>query len=1644
MRQKLLTFFAALLCVANMWASVNADDYKLPGAFSVSSTKVVYFSQGNLQYIGSAATPYWKFADNQYEYFGTTTGQNSAATNVDRDLFGWATSGYNYTYPYKTSKTNSDYGPAITSGEFASDYDWGTAAAGNIGSGWRVLTNAEWGYLFNDRDNASQKYGMANVAGVNGLIILPDVYNGTAINIDHSDWNNNPIDASAWSAYEAAGAVFLPAAGYRNGNVYDKWYHYYWSSSASSANAAYSLKFDKSYVTPQNSIVRYPGCSVRLVSETAPPTMTETPLTFEAMVAGATVTYTLNSTKPVQYSLNGGDWTNYSSAITLTNAGDKVSFRGTNASSYSLGTKFECSKDCYIYGNIMSMVSPTSYATATSLTATYTFYQMFKGNTHIKNHPTKDLVLPATTLTDFCYYGMFYGCTGLTSAPELPATTLTGQCYQYMFYGCTGLTSAPELPATTLADYCYQGMFYGCTGLTSAPELPSTTLAPSCYSSMFEGCTNLATAPELPATTLAGNCYLRMFYGCTGLTSAPELPATTLTGQCYRQMFLGCTNLSSLTCNATTTALNATKDWLSDVSATGTFYGPKNSCFALETPGVSSIPEGWTFSPFQASLTSAPTAITGLVYTGVAQDLLNNDGAAEGGTLNYSLDNSTWSEEIPTATNAGDYTVYYMVVGDDEHADYIPENNTIAVSIDWSSMTDAPLTFEAVEAGATVTYTTQEGKLIEYSTDGTTWTTYSTAITLANVGDKVYFRGNNENYGTSAKKSQFSCSKDCYIYGNIMSLVDKMNYATTTSLTADWTFRGMFYENTRIKNHPTKDLVLPATTIAHSCYRELFYGCTGLTRAPQLPATMMKNSCYCQMFRGCTGLTAAPALPATTLSNNCYEAMFKGCTGLTSAPTLPGTFMMSACYYSMFSGCTSLTEAPALPATTLAKECYCYMFNGCTGLTATPVLPAKVIANDAYYEMFRNCSNLRTVTCYAKEKANTSATDNWLYGTATSGVLMFNAKYSHAWVNSDNTITRNVSSIPDGWDIAYIEEDVEDNSDITILNIPSIGYTGSPVEPTITVKDYNRVIPRGSDVEYTVTYYGVGSTDYVESSTAPINAGSYRAILTFQNDYSGVKEKAFTITNATPTVTAPTAKSDLVYTGVVQALLNNDGAAEGGTLNYSLNNTDWSEDIPAIKNAGDYTVYYKVAGDANHADFIPENNSIAVSIAKAVFTMTADDKWTDYGDSEPIYFTTTYSGLVNGESISVLSSIPTPSCSYQVGDPVGTYEIVLSEGVATNYEFTLTNGTLHVNKVAVSLTAPEAITDLTYNWAPQTLITAGSVTGGELQYRLGNGEWSTDLPQATEPDDYTVWYRVIGDQNHNNVTETSIAVTISLASGTYSITIHDVFNGGDYAFYVHQNMTINQLKQMLADQTAYAVDQMRLIFAGKQLEDGRTLGDYNIQLNAVINLVLRITESITANEDPQNPGIYYSTFYDSQYQYALPNDGTEAYVATISGDALMLTKIAENDEVIPENTAVILKATSNSFSLTRSIAEPVTFEGTNSLLGVDEPTAAPAHCYVLSGHGADKDPLTGEYTVKGVGFYQYTGTLKAHKAYAVISGGAAYAPKKLRFVFNQEQTTTDVENVQSDNVQCTKVLRNGQLYLMYKGTMYNVQGQIVK
>ena len=323
--------------------------------------------------------------------------------------------------------------------------------------------------------------------------------------------------------------------------------------------------------------------------------------TLHALGDGDMTLYAPTSyTTAPSYSLNGGDWTTFTSATTLSlKSDDKVRVKCvTDAYNRENFSMFSNSCEYEVYGNIMSLLYGDNFKGQTDLTGKdWAFYGLFI-DVYDALKGAENLILPATTLATGCYSSMFLGCNSLTSAPQLPATTLASGCYEYMFQFCNSLTSAPELPATILAEGCYSNMFRNCFTLTTAPELPATILAEGCYSNMFRDCFTLTTAPELPATILARNCYSHMFDSCESLTTAPELPATTLIDYCYSNMFAYCSSLNKITMLATDISQSyGLENWVDGIASSGTFI--KHPNMTSLPIGFSGIPSGWTVQDYQ-------------------------------------------------------------------------------------------------------------------------------------------------------------------------------------------------------------------------------------------------------------------------------------------------------------------------------------------------------------------------------------------------------------------------------------------------------------------------------------------------------------------------------------------------------------------------------------------------------------------------------------------------------------------------------------------------------------------------------------------------------------------------------------------------------------------------------------------------------------------------------------------------------------------------------------------------------------------------------------------------------------------------------------------------------------------------------------
>lgn len=175
---------------------------------------------------------------------------------------------------------------------------------------------------------------------------------------------------------------------------------------------------------------------------------------------------------------------------------------------------------------------------------------------------------------------------------------LSGRCniggnIMSLLYGDDFTGNETSFPSVS-EQYIFDHLFHGQNNIISVYGLqfPVLTLGYYVYNSMFYGCRSLLIAPKiLPATNLGSRCYQQMFMLCTSLIKTPDLIAATSMGDNpYYRMFRGCRSLNEVRC-LTASINNEAREWLYDVSSTGTFYKKIGATWPTGSDG---IPEGWT------------------------------------------------------------------------------------------------------------------------------------------------------------------------------------------------------------------------------------------------------------------------------------------------------------------------------------------------------------------------------------------------------------------------------------------------------------------------------------------------------------------------------------------------------------------------------------------------------------------------------------------------------------------------------------------------------------------------------------------------------------------------------------------------------------------------------------------------------------------------------------------------------------------------------------------------------------------------------------------------------------------------------------------------------------------------------------------
>ena len=257
---------------------------------------------------------------------------------------------------------------------------------------------------------------------------------------------------------------------------------------------------------------------------------------------------------------SGATWTDFTlskktnQTIATLASGDTVMLKGTNntlGDTYNAGHYFRASQDYTIEGAISSLVNGDNInlELGDSVTRSYTFAQLFSGDTHLIN--AEDLVIRSIALPDSCF-----NCT---------------------FRNCTNLVAAPELPSTILGDHAYSSMFEGDTGLARPPkELRFTSVATKeIYTRMF----SMSRTSRVDAAMTESP----KLFGDWGVLNAKN-----------EQMFCGNKNLTKVYCYWTKSDHNFdgyNTNWMNWTQGGGTFYKRSSESFSRNVNGV---PTGWT------------------------------------------------------------------------------------------------------------------------------------------------------------------------------------------------------------------------------------------------------------------------------------------------------------------------------------------------------------------------------------------------------------------------------------------------------------------------------------------------------------------------------------------------------------------------------------------------------------------------------------------------------------------------------------------------------------------------------------------------------------------------------------------------------------------------------------------------------------------------------------------------------------------------------------------------------------------------------------------------------------------------------------------------------------------------------------------
>lgn len=392
--------------------------------------------------------------------------------------------------------------------------------------------------------------------------------------------------------------------------------------------------------------------------------------------------------------------------------------------------------------------------------------------------------------------------------------------------------------------------------------------------------------------------------------------------------------------------------------------------------------------------------------------------------------------------------------------------------------------------------------------------------------------------------------------------------------------------------------------------------------------------------------------------------------------------------------------------------------------------------------------------------AAVTAVDGDNHQSEEGGDYLYVYQTTHNWsyVSNENKITVNCENSG----CKYETEGVT-----SALNAEDMVYTGKPYDKATFGTEVTDLTGVTAGM---ITYYVDGTTEPLRE--APSAIGTYRACITLSNGVSASKVFHITKQKIYPQVMIDAWEyGSYNETKNLPKLEENSNPGKGKvTFEYYTDakctrKTTVDDGAKAEggvpKNAGTY--YVKAS--------ISETDYYAAGEATASFEITKKTVGVKWSDTEFVYDgtskqpTATATGLIDGDICDVAVS--------GLATDAGTYTAKAENVTNSNYQLPADVETVYVIRKAdpVYITVPEAKQDMVYNGTNQNLISEGKTNDGTLMYKLEDGEWTTELPTGLNAGDYTLFYKIVGDSNHNDSAESQLTITIAKAPVT--ITAND-------------------------------------------------------------------------------------------------------------------------------------------------------------------------------------------------------------------------------------------------------------------------------